>query len=99
MRLIDADALKKKFPKNDMCDYEEFCEFIDNAPTVTNVEVEKEFPHFFRRPHGEWVDTASGYKCSVCGKENDYAYDEYKHKFTDYFCPNCGADMRGKENE
>lgn len=34
MRLIDANALKKKFPKNDMCDYEEFCEFIDNAPTV-----------------------------------------------------------------
>ena len=34
VRLIDANALKKKFPKNDMCDYEEFCEFIDMQPTV-----------------------------------------------------------------
>lgn len=49
------------------------------------------------RKQGEWIDTASGYKCSVCGEENDYAYDEYKHKFTDYFCPNCGADMRSEE--
>ena len=45
------------------------------------------------RPQGEWVDTNSGYKCSVCGESNDYAYDEYKHKFTDYYCPNCGAKM------
>lgn len=46
------------------------------------------------QPQGEWVDTNSGYKCSVCGASNDYAYDEYKHKFTDYFCPNCGARMK-----
>ena len=46
------------------------------------------------QPQGEWVDTASGYKCSVCGEKNDYAYDEYKHKFTDYYCPNCGAKMK-----
>ena len=51
------------------------------------------------RPQGEWIDTASGYKCSVCGEENDYAYDEYKHKFTDYFCPNCGSDMRQEETK
>lgn len=46
------------------------------------------------QPQGEWIDTASGYKCSVCGESNDYAYDEYKHKFTDYYCPNCGAKMK-----
>ena len=79
-------------------------EKIDNAPTVelfcaylSDGEVRQpcvEAPCKHERPQGEWIDTASGYKCSVCGEENDYAYDEYKHKFTDYFCPNCGAKMK-----
>lgn len=44
--------------------------------------------------HGEWVDIiiddVEMQKCSVCG------YGEYVlHR--PYFCPNCGADMRGEE--
>lgn len=46
------------------------------------------------RPQGEWIKHEWGYSCSVCGVSNDYAYDNNIHKFTDYFCPNCGADMR-----
>lgn len=34
--------------------------------------------------HGSWVGT-----CSECGKENH----------VDNFCPYCGADMRGTEDE
>ena len=36
-------------------------------------------------------------KCSKCGK---YHTTPYMYYFTHYnFCPNCGADMRGKQNE
>lgn len=50
----------------------------------------------FKRPQGKWIKHEWGYSCSVCGVSNDYAYDNNIHKFTDYFCPNCGADMKNK---
>lgn len=45
------------------------------------------------KPQGEWVDTNTISVRYVV--RQTYAYDEYKHKFTDYFCPNCGARMKG----
>lgn len=40
--------------------------------------------------HGEWVPhMVVNYACSECGKDG--------HKTN--FCPNCGADMRGDQNE
>lgn len=50
-----------------------------------------------KRPHGKWIKHEWGYSCSVCGVSNDYAYDNNIHKFTDYYCPNCGAKMDGEE--
>lgn len=58
------------------------------------------------RKKGEWVrwyeeierDTCKEFiphcKCSECGTE----YDSHTVKFIN-FCPNCGADMRGEEDE
>lgn len=45
--------------------------------------------------HGEWIDRSGGIEgawnyCSVCGEQAIDLYD---------FCPNCGADMRGKDDE
>lgn len=59
-----------------------------NAPTVASVR-------------GEWIDTQPEYhpgfgnnahKCSICG---DYYTTEPEDLF---FCPRCGADMRGEKN-
>lgn len=36
--------------------------------------------------HGEWL---WGYECNQCKADNPRA---------SYFCPNCGADMRGEED-
>lgn len=52
------------------------------------------------RPKGKWSDLSdfgmhTGWiACTVCGCEppNDTNYPSK-------FCPNCGADMRGQENE
>ena len=54
----------------------------------------------YERPHGEWTvlmtkgtaRTPIAWKCSICGKKPAYA-------LATAFCPNCGADMREKEEE
>ena len=49
----------------------------------------------YERPQGEWISNGSkgffnpGRKCSICGKPTE---------FSENFCPNCGADMRGNIN-
>lgn len=78
--------------------------YIDNAPTV-----EGYFTGFgdgcelasamFERPKGEWIEETSetgalGIKytwvrCNQCGWSNSLVIPKN-------FCPNCGADMRGK---
>ena len=40
--------------------------------------------------HGEWLNGVTGYICSVCNKQ------EPTKRFL--YCPNCGADMRGRTN-
>ena len=51
----------------------------------------------FERPQGKWIpqtayDGFTYWKCSECGKENDFALTK--------FCFHCGADMRKEaENE
>ena len=40
------------------------------------------------RPHGEWIyKDMKGQFCSVCDKQSVWKFP---------FCPNCGADMRGR---
>lgn len=102
-RYIDADLLiqeiKEETPLNwtdserelqEQLDYRIFKHMVDYQPTADVAEVRR----------GEWKKTNSRkksymYDCSVCGKTAYFcgmvcAYD---------FCPNCGADMRGKEDE
>lgn len=45
--------------------------------------------------HGEWIKEENTWICSVCRKENACAYDETLCRFTDLFCPKCGAKMKG----
>ena len=45
------------------------------------------------RPTGEWIDYGDNeYICPFCDYD-DIGISEYN------FCPNCGADMRGEEND
>ena len=58
------------------------------------------------RKKGKWVYAEDeygidGYHCNQCGF---FVPWDYIHKFINYiedynFCPNCGADMRGEQDE
>ena len=49
---------------------------------------------------GEWIDytCGSGCYCSNCGWDGDDIIDECIIQDFD-FCPNCGADMKGADDE
>ena len=99
MRLIDADALTRKWQAvlDEKADekgtvaYLTFELFIDRLKEEPTIETEP------RRGRWESIDDNS-WRCSVCRRENCYAYDELSKRFTDYYCPNCGAKMDGDNN-
>lgn len=94
MRLIDEDALTKRFVEfcNKNCPYTAkernvMCgscfmglalEAVEDAPTIED------------RKTGKWIDGYKRQTCSVCKQRGYRSWS---------FCPNCGADMRGEENE
>ena len=87
MELIDRQEVV-----NLICDSKDLKELFDR--------VYDEIPIIESRPKGKWV----GGKCSNCGDIdilNPYAYVEQNGEMLQVlakkFCPNCGADMRGKE--
>lgn len=111
MRLIDADALEQAADKafehidspllNHLTTYDVYS-LINNAPTVDIPNYGGRLVpdplvgwRYVERPQGKWIYAyTNGFGnrvgfCSVC--ENSCSPSN--------FCPNCGADMRGKENE
>ena len=93
MRLIDVDALRKEIDSVNYYGYDpevsRICGLINDAPIVEE------------RPKHSWVqkigvDPYFGVPsrlcvyCDKCGFETVLEYN---------FCPNCGADMRGEDDE
>ena len=53
----------------------------------------------FERPHGEWHgNNFDEHSCPLCGHAALYEEEpDGYYEVQSNFCPNCGADMRGKE--
>lgn len=55
--------------------------------------------------HGKWIKNEGryGWHCSVCGEDDLYAFawnsDKGEKELQDRYCPECGAQMDGGENE
>lgn len=101
MRLIDADALKRKAQKvsteawkmrlqaNVETVLNQFIDWVEDAPTI---EPGQKTGHwipwkaYYGKDRKSWSDEL---KCSKCGYK--WGDEEYK------FCPNCGARMEREE--
>lgn len=110
MRLINADNLIEEIKNSPLIDFtdDDIIKLIDNTPTVEvrdNFDIGYAEGHIdgvlqgeklYARPQGEWLPNYTsqffnpGRQCSLCGKIVE---------FSENYCPQCGADMRGKENE
>ena len=83
-RLIDADLLEPDADYDDGEYWAVSMAQIQSAPTVTP-----------ERKRGEWIFIGDGYKCSKCRS----VYSWWADSQTSNFCQNCGAEMRGGQNE
>ena len=82
-RLIDANNLFEKVGNIKPSNKSEY-ELIGKFMNMITISTTVE-----QRPHGEWKTDGTCSECSVYSSLN---------KYTTYFCPNCGADMR-KESD
>ena len=64
--------------------------YVETIPSVTP-----------EREKGKWIHKGCGcFECDQCGERvslNVYIAEKASDRFK--FCPNCGADMRGKQND
>ena len=89
MRLIDADALINELNNS----HYPGAPYVDAGISIAIGKVCDAPTIEPERKKGKWIDTGSGQECSECG-EIQYGYDNGRH-----FCANCGADMRGGQDE
>lgn len=90
MRLIDADALMKDITHslNQMTDIGIAVDG-DWLWAKLNDAIDNA-PTIEERKKGKWICEIGYSKCSICGNLSTADYN---------FCPSCGADMRGGDDE
>lgn len=91
MRLIDADEVLARI--ENPYQWAEIASWLRNSPTIEE------------RKKGKWSFIGDNmFECTCCGTPyttqqlnglRNYNTDPYAPKF----CPNCGADMRGEQDE
>lgn len=98
---IDSADVIRKVPFAELPIKEKCCV----CPHCENCDVNEDGT--IERKKGEWIkinkyDKESDVQCSVCFEDFDYigGVCYLCHGFElPLFCPNCGADMRGEEND
>ena len=83
------------------CIHERVCVIKAFPDAFENTEWSKEpCDHFENKSEGEWIKHPCSYECTLCGEEFYVeSYAEDYDPITDYglyYCPNCGAKMKGE---
>ena len=104
-----GDTISRQALKNTLTDWQ--MEYAEKRKDVERLEtlgavidLVTAFPTVDHVNHGKWIKDNSLYKCSACndlctvaGWANCIPEEQMYKSFK--FCPNCGADMRGEEDE
>ena len=89
MRLIDADALKARFAKNQYYSAEAICEKCDNAPTVDTRWIpfkKRPLDDEERKEHPEWVYM---WDCPLPDDGEEILVSSKKFVWKDEWCDDC----------
>ena len=85
-RYIDIEPYEKDGWYLQKTYYNDYSAGIKTIPLVSVLTVEVE-----PVKHGRWVQSDFySVKCSNCGNKSSRGFN---------YCPNCGADMQGREND
>ena len=87
MRAIDAEDLKRSIAVSALIEDQKTLEqIIDEQPTIEERKTGKWIDETFK----PWGLVYHPYRCDQCGDHSEADSN---------FCPNCGADMRGGQDE
>ena len=93
-----SDLIYKESALNILDDFENDIEnCVPNAYRMARQRMMELHPR--NANSGEWIDKGGTWYCSECGTEDAYACDERNGKVYDFFCPHCGARMKGADDE
>ena len=97
-RQAAIDALDKRFDKIPMEQTTEILKLRKDLRGLPSIQSEQRRGRWI---YGEDEYGIDGYHCDKCGF---FVPWDYTHKFINYiedynFCPSCGADMRGEQDE
>ena len=84
--------------KEDFCEIQPYYEAVLNYQQSLSIVPSADV---VERKRGEWIESdipSELYVCSECGGAC-WSYDYTRQIVKSRYCPNCGADMRGVENE
>ena len=107
MRLIDADALKQSVNECDVCNvcperkarcsYD--CEFPDYLTPKFEALIDAQ--PTIEPKRGEWINKDPYWHTAICSNCNKVTmFEEWDEEVIEYdFCPNCGAKMKGADDE